>query len=40
IAIQTSTQVTRQQGFEKAKDALLSGKALQSFKKLQQLSQA
>ena len=40
IAIQTSTQVTRQQGFEKAKEALLSGKAFQSFKKLQQLSQA
>ena len=40
IAIQTSIQVTRQQGFEKAKEALLSGKALKSFKKLQQLSQA
>lgn len=40
MAVHTATGVPPAEGFEKAKESLLSGKALQSFKKLQQLSEA
>ena len=40
IAIQTATGIPLQPAFEKARESLLSGKALESFNKLQQLSQA
>ncbi len=40
IAIQTANSIPLQAAFEKAKEALFSGKALESFHKLQQLSQA
>lgn len=39
IAIQTATNTSLKQGFEKAKESLLSGNALRAFSKLQQLSQ-
>jgi anthranilate phosphoribosyltransferase len=40
MALHTATTISPTEGFEKAKDSLLSGKALESFKKLQQISQA
>lgn len=39
IAVHTASGISPAAGFEKAKESLLSGKALKSFKKLQQLSQ-
>ncbi len=39
MAISTVEKTTPLQGFEKAKEALLSGSALKAFKKLQQLSE-
>ena len=38
VAIATANDITIKEGFEKAKDSLLSGKALQALKKLQELS--
>ena len=38
VAIATATDCTPLEGFEKAKDALLSGKAAKAFKTLQKLS--
>ncbi len=38
LAIATANKYTHKEGFEKAKEALLGGKAFQSFKKLQELS--
>ena len=40
MAVHTATGVPPAEGFEKARKSLLSGKALESFSKLQQLSQA
>ncbi|MEG9328016.1 anthranilate phosphoribosyltransferase [Salinimicrobium catena] len=40
MAVHTASGISPAAGFEKAKESLLSGKALKSFKKLQQLSQA
>jgi anthranilate phosphoribosyltransferase len=38
MAIATALQLTPQDGFEKAKESLLSGKAFEALKNLQKLS--